>query len=70
MALIAAWYLFYFILAYVAVREKGDLKVIIIATGSEVQLAVNAAAQIGDGVRVVSMPCASRFDRQIWRSSR
>merc|ERR1719482_2132227 len=49
---------------YVAVKETGDLKCIIIATGSELQHAVAAAKQIGGGVRVVSMPCMERFDRQ------
>merc|ERR1711924_158970 len=49
---------------YVAVKETGDLKCIIIATGSELQHAVEAAKQIGGGVRVVSMPCMERFDRQ------
>merc|ERR1719498_615109 len=49
---------------YVAKKETGDLKLIIIASGSEVQLAMDAAASIGDGVRVVSMPCMERFDRQ------
>lgn len=51
-------------IGYVAIKETGDLKVIIIATGSELHLAVAAAQQIGNGVRVVSMPCTSRFDRQ------
>ncbi|MEG3050864.1 MAG: transketolase C-terminal domain-containing protein, partial [Thermomonas sp.] len=35
-----------------------------IATGSEVGLAMQAAAQLGDGARVVSMPCTDVFDRQ------
>ena len=35
-----------------------------IATGSEVELAINAAKQLGSGVRVVSMPSTTRFDRQ------
>jgi transketolase len=38
--------------------------VILIATGSEVGLAMQAAAQLGDGVRVVSMPSTDVFDRQ------
>jgi len=49
---------------YVAVKETGALECIIIATGSELQHAVAAAKQIGGGVRVVSMPCMERFDRQ------
>jgi transketolase len=50
--------------AYIARREKGSLTHIILATGSEVQHALAAAEQAGDGVRVVSMPSTSRFDRQ------
>ena len=34
------------------------------ATGSEVEHALEAGAQLGGGVRVVSMPCLERFDRQ------
>jgi transketolase len=49
---------------YVAIRETGALKAIILATGSELQHAVNAAKQFGDGIRVVSMPCTERFLRQ------
>ncbi len=49
---------------YIAIRETGDLKTIIIATGSELHLAVEAAEKLGAGVRVVSMPCCERFDRQ------
>merc|ERR1712078_638671 len=49
---------------YVAKKETGDLKLIILASGSEVQHAMEAAASLGDGVRVVSMPCMERFDRQ------
>ena len=42
-------------------------KAVIIATGSEVQLAMGAQAKLaaeGIGVRVVSMPCTEVFDRQ------
>jgi transketolase len=49
---------------YVLIKEKGALKTIILATGSELQHAVVAAKELGDGVRVVSMPCTERFDRQ------
>lgn len=45
----------------------GGLDLIIIATGSEVSLAMAAAEQISDrgrGVRVVSMPSTETFDRQ------
>ncbi len=49
---------------YIAKKEAGELKLIIMATGSEVQHALGAAEQLGDGVRVVSLPCFERFDRQ------
>ncbi|NQY32860.1 MAG: transketolase [Coraliomargarita sp.] len=49
---------------YIAKKESGDLKLILMATGSEVQHALGAAEQLGDGVRVVSLPCFERFDRQ------
>jgi transketolase len=50
--------------AYVAHKETGKLEAIILATGSELQHAFNAAKQLGDGVRVVSVPCTERFLRQ------
>jgi transketolase len=52
---------------YVLMREQGDLDAIVIATGSEVALAVEAAERLteaGRGVRVVSMPCAEVFEAQ------
>jgi transketolase len=48
---------------YVLVRESAPLSAIVLATGSEVQWAV-AAAKGNPGVRVVSLPCFERFDRQ------
>jgi len=50
--------------AYVAVRETTPLTHIVIATGSELHLAVAAARELGSGVRVVSMPSMERFERQ------
>lgn len=50
--------------AYVAVQETGPLTHILMATGSELQLAIAAAKQLGAGVRVVSVPCIERFNRQ------
>jgi transketolase len=53
--------------AYVLVEPAGTLDGILIATGSEVQLAVDAAAQLaeqGKNIRVVSMPCAEIFEGQ------
>lgn len=49
---------------YIAKKESGALKCILLATGSELQHAMSAAEQLGDGVRVVSLPCFERFDRQ------
>lgn len=50
--------------AYIARREKGSLTGILLATGSELEVALQAAGQIGEGVRVVSMPCFEVFRRQ------
>ncbi|MEM1295350.1 MAG: transketolase, partial [Verrucomicrobiota bacterium] len=50
--------------AYIAKKESAPLEMILIGTGSELQHAIDAAKELGDGVRVVSMPCTERFDRQ------
>ncbi|MGC4074375.1 MAG: transketolase [Nibricoccus sp.] len=50
--------------AYVAVQETAPLTAILLASGSELQLAVAAAKQLGAGVRVVSVPSFERFNRQ------
>ncbi|HWS78401.1 MAG TPA: transketolase C-terminal domain-containing protein, partial [Thermomonas sp.] len=49
---------------YVLKDSVGAPEIILIATGSEVGLAMQAAQQLGDGVRVVSMPSTDVFDRQ------
>ena len=49
---------------YVLKQETSALEMVLIATGSEVELAVAAADALGQGVRVVSMPSTSRFDQQ------
>jgi transketolase len=49
---------------YVLKDSVGAPECILIATGSEVGLAMQAAAQLGDGARVVSMPSTDVFDRQ------
>lgn len=49
---------------YVAVQETAPLTLILISTGSEVQLAIAAAKELGAGTRVISMPSFERFDRQ------
>jgi transketolase len=48
-------------------RKTSDAQAILIATGSEVELAMNAADQLADkgiAVNVVSMPCAEIFCEQ------
>jgi len=59
---------------YVLSEAAGAPKAAIIATGSEVTLALaaqKALAEAGIAVRVVSMPCTSAFDRQdaAWRAA-
>src|SRR5438445_11560004 len=49
---------------YIAQKEKGRLDLIIMSCGSELQHALAAAKALGDGVRVVSMPCFERFNRE------
>lgn len=49
---------------YVLKDSVGTPELILIATGSEVGLAMQAASQLGDTVRVVSMPSTDVFDRQ------
>jgi len=49
---------------YVAIKETGPLKTILLGAGSELQHAVAAAKQLGEGVRVVSVPSFLRFDAQ------
>jgi len=49
---------------YVIVKENGPLKTILMGAGSELQHAVVAAKQLGEGVRVVSIPCMERFEAQ------
>uniref|UniRef100_UPI000A6E7927 transketolase-like TK C-terminal-containing protein n=1 Tax=Acinetobacter baumannii TaxID=470 RepID=UPI000A6E7927 len=48
---------------YVLAHAKGELKAFLIATGSEVSLAMEDYAKL-EGVRVVSMPCAEEFMKQ------
>jgi transketolase len=53
--------------AYVLHEPQGELDGILIATGSEVQLAQDAALELGKqgkNIRVVSMPCAEVFQAQ------
>jgi len=49
---------------YIARKETAALTTILLASGSELQLAMAAATELGAGVRVVSLPCFELFDRQ------
>ncbi|MCR6656797.1 MAG: transketolase [Opitutus sp.] len=49
---------------YIAVKETAELTHILLATGSELQLAIAAAKTLGAGARVVSIPSFHRFDKQ------
>lgn len=49
---------------YIARTETAELELILLATGSELQHAMDAATELGHGTRVVSIPCFERFDRQ------
>lgn len=48
---------------YIAKKETADLDVIVLATGSEMEHAIAATADM-PGARVVSMPCMELFERQ------
>ncbi|MFW5867184.1 MAG: transketolase [Armatimonadota bacterium] len=53
--------------AYVLADAEGDLQLVLVATGSEVALAMDARDKLqekGVGVRVVSMPCMEIFEEQ------
>lgn len=53
--------------AYVLQEGKGKLDAVIMATGSEVSLALQTASNLtqqGRSIRVVSMPCTNLFDQQ------
>jgi transketolase len=49
---------------YVAVQETAPLTNLLLATGSELQLAIAAAKILGPGTRVVSMPSFLHFEQQ------
>ena len=49
---------------YILKDSVGTPEVIIISTGSEIGIAMQAAEQIGDKARVVSMPCTNIYDTQ------
>jgi transketolase len=50
--------------AYIAVQETAPLHTILLSTGSELQLALAAAKELGAGTRVLSVPSFEIFDRQ------
>ena len=50
--------------AYIARGETKPLETIILSCGSELALALQAATTLGEGTRVVSVPCMERFERQ------
>jgi transketolase len=49
---------------YIAKKETAKLDLILLSCGSELQHALAAAKELGEGTRVVSMPCFERFARQ------
>ncbi|MBA2623578.1 MAG: transketolase [Chthoniobacterales bacterium] len=49
---------------YIAKRETGELNLILLSCGSELQHALAAGKELGEGTRVVSMPCFERFERE------
>lgn len=53
--------------AYILKKEKGKADYMLVATGSELHLAIDVAKELeklGKNVRVVSMPCWEIFERQ------
>ena len=50
--------------AYVLRHERGPISHILIASGSEVELALQTAERVGEGARVISMPCMELFRQQ------
>ena len=52
--------------AYVLYEPEAEPELVLIATGSEVKLAMEVAEELKNkaSIRVVSMPCSERFDEQ------
>ena len=52
--------------AYILHEPESEAELVLIATGSEVKLAMDVAAELKGktSIRVVSMPCSERFDEQ------
>jgi transketolase len=53
-----------FLGAYIARKETAPLETILLSSGSELHVALEAATTLGAGTRVVSVPCFERFIRQ------
>jgi len=49
---------------YIIKKETAELTHILLAAGSELSMAMEAAETLGAGCRVVSMPCVEAFERQ------
>ena len=49
---------------YIAKKETAKLDLILLSCGSELQHALAATKELGEGTRLVSMPCFERFARQ------
>ena len=52
--------------AYILHEPESEAEIVLIATGSEVKLAMEVAEELKEkkSIRVVSMPCSERFDEQ------
>ncbi len=50
--------------AYIVKEANGTPEAVVVATGSEVNMALDAVEKSGKNVRVVSMPCRELFNRQ------
>ena len=52
--------------AYIIHEPESEVEIVVIATGSEVKLAMEVAEELKEktSIRVVSMPCSERFDQQ------
>jgi transketolase len=50
--------------AYIARDARKNLKLIVLVTGSELSLVLEATEEFKENIRVVSMPCAEIFERQ------
>ena len=49
---------------YLIKEAKGEAKITLIASGSELELALEVAKELGDSVNVIDLPCFEVFDKQ------